>query len=249
MQRKLRWANIHHSEQFFQHLSKRLSLNNLDEFYRITKEDIRRNGGSSALEKFYEGSLKKALISVYPQHLWCSWKFTDWLPNGYWKNEANVKEFLDWLGQHLNFKHMDDWYQITRKDIEQNGGNNLLYSFKNSPRILLTSIYPNHTWISWKFRNSHLLEDERMDFVEWLGKELKIRDLDDWYRVSISQVNKFVWILRQNPLHELLPQVYPQYQWNIAKLQTKAFRASQRVLVVQLEKIFPNSGILYLLKE
>jgi len=68
----------------------------------------------------------------------------------YWSNEENHKDFMDWLGKELNFKKMDDWYNISQKAIGENGGGSLLNKY-NSLFNLVSSIYPQYKWNKFRF--------------------------------------------------------------------------------------------------
>ena len=46
----------------------------------------------------------------------------------WWENRDNQREFLDNLGEQLGFKKMENWYNITVKQIIENKGGSLLVS-------------------------------------------------------------------------------------------------------------------------
>ena len=53
---------------------------------------------------------------------------------------------------------------------------------------LITSIFPNHTWLPWKFNQVprdfwSQLENQKM-YIKWLSEEINIKSMDDWYHVS-----------------------------------------------------------------
>src|SRR6185437_7791159 len=100
----------------------------------------------------YGKSSSKLLQSVYPNHTWEIYKFHT-VPIGYWNDIDNRKEFMDWLFNQLQYKSMDDWYNVTAKDICKFGGNTLLTRHDDSPFKLLQSVYPNHTWKPYKFHH------------------------------------------------------------------------------------------------
>src|SRR5689334_5535227 len=104
--------------------------------------------------------------------------------SGYWKDFKNHREFFDILGKELEFKNLDDWYNITTEQIQNAGGHTLLAEYYyNSPSTALKKIYPEHNWIPWKFNRApsglwkesenHLL------FFDWLGEKLGLKQLND----------------------------------------------------------------------
>ena len=63
----------------------------------------------------------------------------------------------------------------------------------NSLIKVLSSVYPEYTWLPWKFTLApkHFWSEPKNQrwFLEWAGKELKINEMSDWYKVS-NKVNK-----------------------------------------------------------
>ena len=74
-------------------------------------KDIIQNNGSTLL-KYNKDSYIKLITRVYPNYQWLPWKFTH-TSRGYWKDENNVKEYMNWLSEKLNIKTMEDWYNIS----------------------------------------------------------------------------------------------------------------------------------------
>ena len=73
------------------------------------------------------------------------------------------------------------------------GGAGILNKYDDSMLKLLTSIFPEHIWLPWKFKrisngfwNNH---DSKKQFMQWVSKELKINEMKDWYKVSIRVYN------------------------------------------------------------
>jgi len=49
---------------------------------------------------------------------------------------------------------MEDWYNISKGDIEDNGGTALLTTYYNGlPSTALQSVYPEHSWDTERFKN------------------------------------------------------------------------------------------------
>jgi hypothetical protein len=152
---------LNNHKQFFDFLLQKLGYNKLDDFYKISVEDVRKHGGKALLERVYEGSLKSALKSIYPQHHWLLWKFEQSVPDGFWNQKENQKEFMDWLYDELEYKHPNDWYNVTRKQISEKGGVVLLAKYGNSIFKLVKSVYPEQKWKQLKFRKDVL------DNIRW----------------------------------------------------------------------------------
>ena len=73
---------------------------------------IQNYGGT--LINYYSGSIINLVKTVYPNYKWLPWKFIQ-APKGYWNDENNVKEYMNWLSEQLNIKTMEDWYRVSYK--------------------------------------------------------------------------------------------------------------------------------------
>jgi hypothetical protein len=77
---------------------------------------------------------------------------------------------------------------LKMKDFNSIGGESLLEKYKSSPLLLLSTLFPEHEWLPWKFsvvpRNFWENSDNQRKFVEWAAKELKIKEMKDWYQIK-----------------------------------------------------------------
>jgi hypothetical protein len=207
--------------QFVDWLGKELGFKQMDDWYKLTVKDIKENGGARLLHK-YQQSPSKFVQSLFSDYKWLPWKFDSSQTEGFWNQQKNQKQFMNWLGNELGFKQMDDWYQITGKIIEENGGVGLLQKYNNSLIEVIESIYPNYKWLPWKFdqmiRGYWNQMENQTEFMNWLGKELGFKTLDDWYKVSHKDIqekggegllNKY-----GRSTFNLLSSIYPQHTWS-----------------------------------
>jgi hypothetical protein len=95
----------------------------------------------------------------------------------------------------LNLKNHSDFYKLTEtvqtiknspshlKEIEKRGGGDLLKQYKNA-HTLLSTLYPQHEWLPWKFpvvsRGFWSNVENQKKFLETISKELKITSLELW---------------------------------------------------------------------
>lgn len=77
------WSNLDTQRIFLEKIGKKLVINKMEDWYNITTETIRRNGGSTILYK-YSGSLLRgreivihfiALRTIYPNFQWNNYRF------------------------------------------------------------------------------------------------------------------------------------------------------------------------------
>jgi hypothetical protein len=77
----------------------------------------------------------------------------------------------------------------TNKDFHDIGGYNVLQQKYNaSISQLLYQLYPDFEWLPWKLANcpKNYWDDmkNQRKFMDWAGKELKIKEMSDWYNVT-----------------------------------------------------------------
>lgn len=73
------WTNTSNHIAFFDWLFKQVGAKCMEDWYKVTAEDILSYGGGGLLNN-YKNSPSKALQRVYPQHKWELWRFkTPWI--------------------------------------------------------------------------------------------------------------------------------------------------------------------------
>lgn len=118
---------------------------------------------------------------------------------------------------------MEDWYRITAQDIQQYPVSQHFKSLSN----LLQCVYQEYPWTLWRFEhiprgfwsNFNLKSQDSYNFLQWLSPKLQIRSLNDWYRVSVIQLHKFIPLggFRRSTLPHLLQEAYPTHNWDMSK--------------------------------
>lgn len=43
------------------------------------------------------------------------------VPREFWREKENQRKFFDWFAKKNNIKTVDDWYQVTGKEIRSSG--------------------------------------------------------------------------------------------------------------------------------
>jgi len=76
----------------------------------------------------------------------------------------------------------------------------------------------------------------------WLGQHLSIKTLNDWDRVSLTQLNKWADVPSSKNFWEMLKTAYPKHQWNVKLFGCTGgiAKTSQKELLVATQKLFPN---------
>jgi hypothetical protein len=218
------WKNKKFQKEYMEWLGKELGYTTMEHWYKINQRYIHKNYGRT-LSKYYNSSPIKLVTSMYPNYNWLIWKF-EVVPNGYWKNKKFQKEYMEWLGRKLGYTAMEDWYKINNKDICKNYGRTLSKYYNSSPIKLVTSMYPNHNWLIWKFEvvpNGYWKNKKfQKEYMEWLGKELGYTTMEHWYKINQRYILKnygagLLNTYYNNSPIKLLTSIYPNYEWEISK--------------------------------
>jgi hypothetical protein len=128
--------------EFLEGLVEKLSFKGVEDFYKISKEDILQHGGSIILSNF-GNSPARMIKSTYPEISWNLWEF-ERVPHGFWESHENQFQFMEWLRIKLKIHHLEDWYKITMQDIADVAPTTLFHKY-GFVRIL-TTVYPEHSW-------------------------------------------------------------------------------------------------------
>jgi len=132
------YMKIHFIELGF--INKDQNINNVktEDIYSLTYDTINGN----LLSKFNH-SLYSTMTFVFPDKDLKEWLFKC-PPQNFWEQEKNIKKFLEWLFNKLNFEKKTDWYYITSGDYINNRGSPLAYKHleKNSISELIVHFYP-----------------------------------------------------------------------------------------------------------
>ena len=150
------------------------------------------------------------------------WMFEDKrVQPDFWEDKENHLKFFNWLGIQLGYKHLDDWYNLTTKDIQRHGGIGLLHYYNSSPSKALQGVYPEHNWkldnfkkkptSLWRKRDvqrktffDHIemnfthtpvgfwsVRENHIKFFNWLFIQLQLGKLDDWYNIVKEDIYKY----------------------------------------------------------
>ncbi len=150
------WDDILVQRDYFNTLStdELFSINSYDDWYNLKHPDAVSNSRTGwIISHYYGSSLGKALSTLYPDYHWKPWLFgkqqrnnqsaIDYrVPHGFWSEEGNQREYLDWLAEELGVKTIEDWYRVRNEDVELRNGSGLLHYYESSLYKALSNIYP-----------------------------------------------------------------------------------------------------------
>jgi len=125
----------------------------------------------------------------------------------------------------------------------------LLAEYNHSMGRALRAIYPDHQWDLTKisdFRSKNSQKKEIAAVREWVAyaeKGLLIREMEDWYRATPTQVMKVKGssvVPKLGGLPHILQKVYPDYPWDLSRFVNPSLKMSQPWVMEVLRRLFPR---------
>lgn len=220
------WEYSKNRSSFVTWAGSQLGLGSLEDWYRVSQDDLHRIGGATLLLR-YGGSPSALLADTIPEHKWVPWKF-DKLPRAFWDSMENQKAYFEWAARQLNVGAPSGWYDVTTRQIHKERGGSLLNShYKGSLIQALRAVYHHHEWLPWMFKSTQLRwwtsPDNQRAFLEWAGVKLQIVDMDGWYAVAahhqIVALGGHRLLDANNSFGEALRNAYPNHTWDPLRLR------------------------------
>jgi hypothetical protein len=135
-----------------------------------------------------------------------------------WSKQRNALERFG--REKFGVKELDDWYSVPAMSVLRG------LNFMKSHRSLFNALkkfYPDHNWDPLRFsripKGSYTQSMQRAA-LERLGKQLGVKELDDWYSVSSERVKRsltFINNVYHSSLYNALKTLYPQHEWDPLK--------------------------------
>jgi len=223
------WDTLENQKNYADWLGERLGYKTMDDWYAITLEDFDNNYGGGLSTK-YSHSPERLLKAIYPNHKWYPWKFGQ--GPRLWHKKCYQKLFITWLGEELGYTTMEDWYELTHKNLVNNYGNGLLAQYCNSPSKVVIELFPDYKWIPWKFNTAPngfwKNRENRKKYMVWLGEILEYKKPEDWYQITAKHFedNYGVSLLVNSPKH-IVVSLFPEYNLELNKFKFKGYSEGQ----------------------
>lgn len=221
-QTKTRKFNINQLRE----MAEACGLVELEDWYTKSRKGLAGYGLlATKIREFWNADIFCALSELFPDKEVEWWRFNK-IPNGVFEDQSKRKQYVDWLHTELQYKSLNDWYNVTYLDFEKNGGNTLVNYMGDIGR-LLADLYPTEDWKPWKFkqipRGSWRSKKLQRDYMLWLADILKIKSHEDWYKQNLTDVlkqNYGVTLKKQfkNQL-DLFTTIFPEHKWEFWRFQ------------------------------
>ena len=115
------WSDPQHQREYINWVSEQLGIQKLEEWYKVTNGDIMRLAGGNSFLFQFGNSIRKALVTLYPEHQRELHKF-EAKPWDHWGSEENQRKFLDSIKEQLGVHKMEDWYKVSATEVGRLGG-------------------------------------------------------------------------------------------------------------------------------
>ena len=224
--------NKNNQRDFMDQLGNRLGYKEINAWYGVTKKVFTK---WDFLLNEYGGSPSKLVTTVYDTHQWRQSRFNTHMPNGYWENKDNQRDFMDQLGRRLGCKEINAWYGVTQKQIYENGGVSLLNKYGWSRSKLVMAVYDTLQWQQSHFNTQQGYwnnKNNQRDFMDQLGNRLEYKEINAWHTVTAKQIheNGGVTLLNKygNSPSKLVMAVYDTHQWQQSRFNTPWILGKQR---------------------
>jgi hypothetical protein len=185
------WDQPANRRRYMCWLGQRLGFHSRQDWYRITTEDFKRNGGGTVLQ-YWNDSAIRAVEDTYRDYDWKPWLF-NFAPRHFWEDPANHQKYMQWLGEQLGIREPSDWYHVTNQDFKNHGGGGFLLQYNCTVSAAIKSYLPEFDWKEWMFdktpKGFWQNRKNRQQYLMWLGAKLGYQTLDDWYAVTSDDFN------------------------------------------------------------
>eukprot|EP01114_Cavostelium_apophysatum_P014378 TRINITY_DN3716_c0_g1_i2.p1 TRINITY_DN3716_c0_g1~~TRINITY_DN3716_c0_g1_i2.p1 ORF type:complete len:438 (-),score=89.48 TRINITY_DN3716_c0_g1_i2:916-2229(-) len=89
--KKSDWSVASNRRDFFDALGNKLNIHSLSDWYYVNAVDLKKyDAAQEILRTYYDNSLPKALVSIYPDFNWKMWNFDNGF-KGIWNNEPDTQ--------------------------------------------------------------------------------------------------------------------------------------------------------------
>jgi hypothetical protein len=149
---------------------------------------------------------------------------------------------LDWIGEKLGIEEQLDWYSVRVESVKRFGGEGLLKAYNGSLFMCLRSIYPEFQWLPWLFpripQNLWNDQTQQRECMEWIRHQLQIHEISQWLKIPKSLVTEKKGqslITFYGSFMKVLQSVYPEVNWNVAKVVSDGQKQTYNILQSILE--------------
>ena len=239
------WEELKNQREALDKLAEKHGITDATGWRKLSYRDIVAEGLAQVLRK-YGNSVFRMLSTVYPEKGMKEHECREHVTRHFWDSAENRESFMQRLRQNHRLEQPEDWRKITTHDIEAAGGIGLLNRYPSVAHLIQdfsgtgASLFHLRPHLPASFWDD---DDNVALVVKDLGEKLRIRQPEDWLRVSREQVCTLrgQGLVRNVGLSKALEITYPEHSslWALMRAPDfKARRSVQRSMAVSIGEIF-----------
>ena len=156
------WNDPINHRKFFDRLGVALGLQTWEEWNEVSVATVKRHGGGPLLSRYT--SLSQALQTLYPEFPWNEFERLS-LPQKFWDNPSNVRDFLSRVAKEYQITSQEDWYRVSREQLIRLKGARLLQK-QGGLHGVLESAFPDEKWDLRRLQSSRKRASQRWLFIQ-----------------------------------------------------------------------------------
>lgn len=222
------WDRVENRRAYMKWLGKTLGFRKPADWYNISKQDFHCNYGGGLIANYYRDSPQQAVLDYLPDHPWRGWLFRS-TPQGFWQSKQNRMDYMDWLGETLGLKSLDDWYHVSRSHFHTHRGGGMLANYYGDSVFRALKEYaPRKKWLPWGFQTvpQGFWQDQknRQAYMRWMGQQCGFERVGDWYQLNrqhfIDHRGEALFATYyKGSILKALEDFKPAYKWSKTKLK------------------------------
>lgn len=138
------WSQAVNRHRYMDWLGQELGFSSTEDWYAVTGAHFFDYHGGGLLNNMYKGSVQAILHDYRPDFPWQAWRFHS-VPQSFWSQHSNRRDYMSWLGEVLGFKTRDDWKSLNREHFLHHNGSGLFATyFHGSTQRAIAELFPEH---------------------------------------------------------------------------------------------------------
>ena len=177
------WEIQENIDSFLQLLQDKYKLNSIDDWNRLTRNQVQLCGGSGLLLKFNLFEIKcmgsPEIKEKYSKNII--------KPHGYWNKQENIKNFLNQVKDKFDIVNNSDWTRVSVKQLISMGGGSLFVKY--SLYDLLCIAFPKENWNKVEFSKKDKRSQQRWLFLQVKKIYPSEEIIEDYFHGELSRIS------------------------------------------------------------
>eukprot|EP01114_Cavostelium_apophysatum_P005575 TRINITY_DN16765_c0_g1_i1.p1 TRINITY_DN16765_c0_g1~~TRINITY_DN16765_c0_g1_i1.p1 ORF type:complete len:534 (-),score=82.26 TRINITY_DN16765_c0_g1_i1:2-1603(-) len=138
------WNDPSRHREYLTKLGERIGIETWEDWYQVSAALIKSFGGKGLLSRYNDSHID-TITTVLDHHRWDRSNFVK-VGREQWRDIEYQTRFLERLGQKFSVKVWHDWLRITKRDVVNSGGLELLSLYQGDLIKALSACFPQYPW-------------------------------------------------------------------------------------------------------